>query len=916
MNLPRILSATVLLASLTPPTLRAVDFHADVAPILRDYCAGCHSGKENEADLNLETFASLKTGGENGTPLPEKPGAESLLHRVIHGKKPAMPPKKEPQPSAAELAILDAWLQEGAPGPKANDVSILSLVTVPDLPLRKRNSPAITAAALSPDGRHLAVGRFQTVELLDAQSQQILQKFEGFEGKVTALAVSSTGRIAAASGVAGIRGRIRFFDPQNQQPVHEIADAHRDLVYSLRWSPDGSRLASGSYDTRIHLWENENRTRTLTGHNGAVFDLAFHPQGKLLASASADQTVKIWRVQDGERLDTLKEPQGEQFRVLFTPDGSHVLAAGADRRLRLWKLQSINKPGINPILETRFAHESAVTQMAFLHSGNRILTVAQDRSAKLWTFPQLDLDQTLEPQPESPTALLPTSDPALLQVTRMDGTLAHLRIPAPAARPQHAPLTPPETSTAKTDSKPAPVAEQEPNSSVAEAQPVVFPAEIAGRIGTAGDQDIFRFSAKKGARLSFEVFAAREKSGLDSHLEVLDAEGHKIERVLLQATRSSWLTFRGKDSSTSDDFRVQNYSEMELNEFLYCNGEVVKLWMYPRGPDSGFMVYPGSGARQTYFGTSPLAHPLGQPVYTVRPLPPGTIPPPTGLPLFPVHWENDDDPQRAAGHDSILHFTAPADAEYRLRISDVRGFGGDAFGYRLIARPSRPDFSLTLSLGNSLTVSPGSGAEFQLRASRMDEFDGPIDVTFENLPPGFRTQGPIRIGEGQIFAFGAIYADKDAAAPSPEAVAKIEWVGKTQLAGIERVNRGTAFKELKLGKPPKLTTQVAPSNGSADPVELVIHPGETISSRIRVDRIDFKDRVEFGKEDSGRNLPHGVYVDNLGLNGLLIPEGEVEREFFLTAAKWVPESVSWIFFRAKGDGGQATPPIRLRVVRN
>jgi hypothetical protein len=246
----------------------------------------------------------------------------------------------------------------------------------------------------------------------------------------------------------------------------------------------------------------------------------------------------------------------------------------------------------------------------------------------------------------------------------------------------------------------------------------------------------------------------------------------------------------------------------------------------------------------------------------------------------------------------------------------VRGFGGDAFGYRLIARPSRPDFSLTLSLGNSLTVSPGSGAEFQLRASRMDEFDGPIDVTFENLPPGFRTQGPIRIGQGQIFAFGAIYADKDAAAPSPEAVARIEWVGKTQLAGSERVNRGPAFKELKLGKAPKLTTQVVPSNGSSDPVELVIHPGETISSRIRVDRIDFKDRVEFGKEDSGRNLPHGVYVDNLGLNGLLIPEGEVEREFFLTAAKWVPESVSWIFFRAKGDGGQATPPIRLRVVRN
>ena len=38
-----------------------------------------------------------------------------------------------------------------------------------------------------------------------------------------------------------------------------------------------------------------------------------------------------------------------------------------------------------------------------------------------------------------------------------------------------------------------------------------------------------------------------------------------------------------KDSDTSDDFRLQNWGEMEINEFLYAKGEVVKLWLYPRG---------------------------------------------------------------------------------------------------------------------------------------------------------------------------------------------------------------------------------------------------------------------------------------------------------------------------------------------
>ena len=49
---------------------------------------------------------------------------------------------------------------------------------------------------------------------------------------------------------------------------------------------------------------------------------------------------------------------------------------------------------------------------------------------------------------------------------------------------------------------------------------------------------------------------------------------------------------------------------MTLNQLLYVNGEVVKLWLYPRGPDSGYIVYPGSGNRHGYFDTTPLAHPL------------------------------------------------------------------------------------------------------------------------------------------------------------------------------------------------------------------------------------------------------------------------------------------------------------------
>ena len=91
-------------------------------------------------------------------------------------------------------------------------------------------------------------------------------------------------------------------------------------------------------------------------------------------------------------------------------------------------------------------------------------------------------------------------------------------------------------------------------------------------------------------------------------------------------------------------------------------------------------------------------------------------------------------------------------------------------------------------------------------------------------------------------------------------------------------------------------------------------PGETITALVKTTRVDFKERIELGKEDSGRNLPHGLFVDNIGLNGLLVVEGQTERQFFITAAPWVPETTRQFHLRTTADGGQASRPAVIRVV--
>jgi hypothetical protein len=93
------------------------------------------------------------------------------------------------------------------------------------------------------------------------------------------------------------------------------------------------------------------------------------------------------------------------------------------------------------------------------------------------------------------------------------------------------------------------------------------------------------------------------------------------------------------------------------------------------------------------------------------------------------------------------------------------------------------------------------------------------------------------------------------------------------------------------------------------PAEVTIAPGGSAICKLRVERRGIKDRLEFDVD----NLPHGVIVDNIGLNGILIPAGQNEQTLYLAAASWVPETDRLFFAVAKADGEQASLPVLLHV---
>ena len=119
--------------------------------------------------------------------------------------------------------------------------------------------------------------------------------------------------------------------------------------------------------------------------------------------------------------------------------------------------------------------------------------------------------------------------------------------------------------------------------------------------------------------------------------------------------------------------------------------------------------------------------------------------------------------------------------------------------------------------------------------------------------------------------------------------------------------------EVKLEKPAQYRVSLLPDDPKYTSADqgLIIEPGTTITAKIVIERNGHEDDVRFDVD----NLPHGIIVDNIGLSGVLVRKGETERQIYLTARPWVPETDRLIHAVAQGAGGQASPAIRLHVRR-
>jgi hypothetical protein len=295
-------------------------------------------------------------------------------------------------------------------------------------------------------------------------------------------------------------------------------------------------------------------------------------------------------------------------------------------------------------------------------------------------------------------------------------------------------------------------------------------------------------------------------------------------------------------------------------------GEILRIDNIPDSPDSDVGMDNFGGQRIAYFDTSTEAHAVDKPIYKVQVHPPGAKFTPNGLPLVRLYYQNDDGGP-GFGKDSVVHFTAPADGDYVAAVKDVRGVGGENFAYRLTIREPRPDFRLSVNPRNP-NVPVGGTIPLTVTAFRMDGFDGPINVTVENLPAGLSATGGI-IAPGQVSTTLLLSAVQEAKVQS---AVPLKVLGRAQdLTHV--ANPDDTLKLIALM--PKADVRM-----TAQTKVVELEAGKTAELAVAIERQNgFGGRVPVAV----MHLPPRVKLVDIGLNGVLINETENRRTFTIEA---------------------------------
>jgi WD40 repeat protein len=190
----------------------------------------------------------------------------------------------------------------------------------------------------SPDGKVLATGSYDGMtKMWNTKTQELQGNPIECGSHVNCVRYSPSGELLAVA----TNQNVQIYNPGRRECVATFK-AHTSWNSTLAWTPDGTRLLTGGdiTDPTLREWDTLTWQQVgdpLAGHTNYIHAIVVNPNGTLVASASFDNHVCLWRLSDRRTIATFKH-SSLTICATFSVDGKHILSGGQDKTISEWTI--------------------------------------------------------------------------------------------------------------------------------------------------------------------------------------------------------------------------------------------------------------------------------------------------------------------------------------------------------------------------------------------------------------------------------------------------------------------------------------------------------------------------------------------------------------------------------------------------